>query len=69
MEGRVQRKTKSIDALKKSNNDPRVIVVVARMFWSERNIAKARSWFEKAVTVNPDLGQLLTKSRYNPPYA
>lgn len=56
MEGRVARKTKSVDALKKANNDPRVIVVVARMFWSERNIAKARTWFEKAVTVEKDLG-------------
>lgn len=56
MEGRVARKTKSVDALKKANNDPRVIVVVARMFWSERNLAKARTWFEKAVTVDKDLG-------------
>lgn len=56
MEGRVARKTKSVDALKKSNNDPRVIVVVARMFWTERNLAKARNWFEKAVTVDKDLG-------------
>ena len=52
----MQRKTKSVDALKQTNNDPRVIVVVARMFWSERNIAKARSWFEKAAMNTPDLG-------------
>lgn len=56
MEDRAARKTKSVDALKKSSNDPRVIVVVARMFWAERNIAKARGWFEKAAAVNPDLG-------------
>lgn len=56
MEDRAARKTKSADALKKSNNDPRVVVVVARMFWQERNVAKARNWFEKAVSINPDLG-------------
>lgn len=56
MEDRAARKTKSADALKRSNNDPRVVVCVARMFWQERNLAKARNWFEKAVTINPDLG-------------
>jgi pre-mRNA-processing factor 6 len=57
METRQQRKSKAVDALKKTNNDPRVIIVTARMFWTERNIPKARSWFEKAVAVNPDLGK------------
>lgn len=56
MEDRAGRKTKSTDALRKSSNDPRVIVVVGRMFWQERSIVKARTWLEKAVAVNPDLG-------------
>jgi pre-mRNA-processing factor 6 len=57
METRQQRKSKAVDALKKTSNDPRVIVVTARMFWTERNITKARAWFEKAVNANKDLGE------------
>lgn len=34
------RKTKSIDALKKCEHDPYVLLAVARMFWSERKITK-----------------------------
>ncbi|KAJ3682229.1 hypothetical protein LUZ60_014802 [Juncus effusus] len=53
-----QKKSKSSDALKKSNNDPLVIAAVARLFWAERKVVKAREWFNRAVTVNPDLGDV-----------
>jgi pre-mRNA-processing factor 6 len=49
-------KSKSIDALKKCNDDPFVIVAVARLFERDRKILKARKWFNRAVTLNSDLG-------------
>lgn len=49
-------KSKSIDALKKCNDDPFVIVAVARLFERDRKIPKARKWFNRAVTLNPDYG-------------
>lgn len=57
-EPRPGRKSRSTDALKKSNNDPLVICTVARLFWAERKIEKARQWFERAVTGNADLGDI-----------
>ncbi|CAJ0756268.1 10544_t:CDS:10 [Entrophospora sp. SA101] len=56
MEPRPQRRTKSVDALKKCDNDPIVITTVARLFWLERKVDKARTWFEKVVKVDPDCG-------------
>ncbi|KAJ3333929.1 Pre-mRNA-processing factor 6 [Blyttiomyces sp. JEL0837] len=55
-EPRPQRKARSMDALKKCENDPLVLVTVARLFWAERKIEKARNWFSRAVKVNADLG-------------
>lgn len=58
-EPRPTRKTRSVDALKKTNNAPAVLVTVARLFWAERKIEKARSWFERAVKTDsgdPDYG-------------
>lgn len=34
----------------------KVILAVARLFLSERKIAKARTWFNKAVKLDPDFG-------------
>ncbi|KAI3940978.1 hypothetical protein MKW92_005708 [Papaver armeniacum] len=53
---RPQRKTKSADALKRCNNDPHVIAVVAKMFWHDRKVDKARNWLNRAVTLAPDIG-------------
>ncbi|CBY20302.1 unnamed protein product [Oikopleura dioica] len=53
---RPARKTKSIDALKKCEHDPQVLLAVARMFWSERRINKAREWFKKCTKIDPDFG-------------
>ncbi|KAJ3198693.1 hypothetical protein HDU82_001110 [Entophlyctis luteolus] len=55
-ESRPQRKARSKDALLKCENDPAVLVTVARLFWSEGKSDKARNWFARAVKVNPDLG-------------
>ncbi|KAI8921006.1 PRP1 splicing factor, N-terminal-domain-containing protein [Powellomyces hirtus] len=56
MESRPHRKARSADALKKCENDPLVVVTVARLFWAERKVDKARNWFNRAVKTNPDLG-------------
>ncbi|GAA6031381.1 hypothetical protein JCM8097_005633 [Rhodosporidiobolus ruineniae] len=55
-EPRPTRKTRSVDALKKTTNSPAVIVTVARLFWAERKLEKARDWFGRAVAAEPDYG-------------
>jgi len=57
-EPRPSRKSRSVDALKKSADDPIIICTVARLFWAERKIEKARQWFERAVRTNEDLGDI-----------
>ncbi|KAI0086964.1 PRP1 splicing factor, N-terminal-domain-containing protein [Irpex rosettiformis] len=57
-EPRPTRKSRSADALRKATDDPLIIATVARLFWAERKIEKARQWFERAVKVNPDLGDV-----------
>lgn len=56
MEPRPQRRSKSVDALKKCDNDVYVVIAVARLFWAERHVDKARAWFNKAVKLDPDNG-------------
>jgi pre-mRNA-processing factor 6 len=56
MEPRAQRKAKSVDALKRCENDPIVIATVAKLFWDDRKLEKARAWFNRAVTLNTDYG-------------
>ncbi|CAL5342579.1 unnamed protein product [Camellia sinensis] len=53
---RPQRKTKSMDALKKLDQDPHVIAAVAKLFWLDRKVDKARNWLNRAVTLAPDIG-------------
>lgn len=56
MEARTKRKAKSIDAIKRCESDPLVIMTVARLFWADRKLDRAKTWFNRAVTLNPDLG-------------
>nr|CAB3265193.1 pre-mRNA-processing factor 6 [Phallusia mammillata] len=56
IEARPQRKTKSVDALKKCEHDPHVLLAIARLFWSERKLTKAREWFLRTVKIDPDFG-------------
>jgi len=56
MEQRAQQKTKSSDALKACDNDAHVILAVSRLFWRDRKEEKARSWCNRAATIDPDLG-------------
>ncbi|KAG6486140.1 protein STABILIZED1-like [Zingiber officinale] len=53
---RPQRKTKSADALKRCDHDAYVISSVAKLFWQDRKVDKARNWFNRAVTLSPDIG-------------
>jgi pre-mRNA-processing factor 6 len=55
-EPRQARKTRSVDALKKTSDHPLVICTVARLFWIEGRVEKARDWFKRAVATNGDLG-------------
>lgn len=92
MAPRPQRRAKSVDALKRCNDDPHIIAAVAQLFWHDRKashwrglsmvcgrvhaagheergvvavlmtplpavqIEKARSWFQRAVLLDPDHG-------------
>lgn len=56
MEPRPQRKTKSVDALKKCEHDPHVLLAVSKLFWSEHKVVKCREWFNRTVKIDPDLG-------------
>jgi len=56
LEARTQRKPLALEAIKKVDNDPVLFVSVARIFWGERRLDKAATWFEKAVLLDPDQG-------------
>jgi pre-mRNA-processing factor 6 len=51
-----QQKSKSVDALKHCDNDAVVITAVARLFEKDRKLPKARKWFDRAITLEPDYG-------------
>ncbi|KAJ2916896.1 hypothetical protein MD484_g3518, partial [Candolleomyces efflorescens] len=57
-EPRPTRKSRSVDALKKAPEDPLIICTVARLFWAERKIEKAREWFRRAVKADGDVGDV-----------
>ncbi|GJN70969.1 pre-mRNA splicing factor [Purpureocillium lilacinum] len=56
LEPRTQRKPRSLEAIKKIDNDPLLFVGVARIFWADRKLDKAQNWFEKALVLDPDCG-------------
>ncbi|CAI4233237.1 unnamed protein product [Auanema sp. JU1783] len=56
MEERHGRRAKSIDALKKCEHNPHVLVAAAKLFWADRKVRKAREWFNRAVNVDSDNG-------------
>ncbi|CAG7920753.1 unnamed protein product [Penicillium olsonii] len=56
LEARSQRKARSLEAMKKCENDPVLFVAIARIFWGERRLDKAMTWFEKAIVSNSDYG-------------
>jgi pre-mRNA-processing factor 6 len=56
LEPRTQRKPRIVEAIKKVDNDPILFVTAARIFWGERKLDKAMSWFERAILLDADLG-------------
>ncbi|KOS21432.1 Pre-mRNA-splicing factor prp1 [Escovopsis weberi] len=56
LEPRTQRKPRSLEAIKKVDNDPVLFTAVARIFWGDRRLEKAQSWFEKALVLDSDRG-------------
>ena len=56
LENKPQRKAKSLDALKKCEHDPHVLLAVSKLFWADRKIQKARNWLTKTVKLEPDFG-------------
>lgn len=56
LQPRTQRKPQSLEAIKAVDNDPILFTTVARIFWGERKLDKAGTWFEKALVLDPDLG-------------
>lgn len=53
---RPQRKARALEAIKEVDNDPVLLVAIARVFWGERKLDKAQNWFEKALIRDSDLG-------------
>jgi len=53
---KVQQKSKCADAIKRCPEDPYVIAAVASLFASDRKNDKARKWFDRAVVLNPGIG-------------
>ncbi|KAI1270216.1 PRP1 splicing factor [Xylariaceae sp. FL1019] len=51
-----QRKPRAVEGVKEAENDPALLVAVARIFWGERRLEKAQNWFEKALVRDSDLG-------------
>ncbi|KAF2819620.1 hypothetical protein CC86DRAFT_362569 [Ophiobolus disseminans] len=56
LESRTQRKPRALEAIKKVEKDPQLFVVVARIFWAERRLDKASTWFLKAISLDSDFG-------------
>jgi pre-mRNA-processing factor 6 len=56
MEAKPTRQSKAVEAMRRCENNPLVILSVARLFWADRKIEKARKYFESAITQDPDLG-------------
>jgi pre-mRNA-processing factor 6 len=59
LENTPQKKARSVDALARCGHDPFVLVALGKLFWGQRKIEKARTWFNRSVTEpngNPDIG-------------
>lgn len=53
---RTEQKSKSAHAIQTCPDDPHVISAVATLFASEKKVQKARKWFDRALVLNPDIG-------------
>lgn len=53
---KTQQKSKAIDAIKRCDQDALVVLTIARLFERSARFRKAQKWFNRAVTLNPRLG-------------
>ena len=58
LESKSTRKAKIVDALKQCDNDPLVIVSVAKLFWKDKKYEKAKKWFERGIALDPNNGDI-----------
>lgn len=58
MEDKPKRKSKSADALKRAEHDAHVLLSSAKLLWAEGKLDKARSWLNRALKVDSDLGDI-----------
>jgi pre-mRNA-processing factor 6 len=49
-------KSRSVDALKKCDNDPHVVLAIAHVFARDAKFEKARKWFQRSCEIQPKLG-------------
>lgn len=56
MQSAPQKNARSLDALKKCDQDPHVMLAVARLFWMNRQIDKARVWLKRTTSLDSKLG-------------
>ncbi|KAF2859515.1 HAT repeat protein [Piedraia hortae CBS 480.64] len=56
LEERTQRKPRIHEAIKTVDTDPILFVTAARIFWGERKLDRADTWFQKAAVLDPDQG-------------
>ncbi|KAK3724363.1 U4/U6 x U5 tri-snRNP complex subunit Prp1 [Vermiconidia calcicola] len=56
LESRTQRKPRILEAIQKAESDPILFVTAARIFWAERKLEKADTWFQKAAALDLDYG-------------
>ncbi|EEA05028.1 pre-mRNA-plicing factor 6, putative [Cryptosporidium muris RN66] len=50
------RRSISLLALERCENDPYVISAIARLFWNDKDIPKARKWFNSALKIDDKIG-------------
>ncbi|EGR31141.1 pre-mRNA splicing factor, putative [Ichthyophthirius multifiliis] len=55
LEPKATRKKKIVEALDKCRQDPYVNISVAKLFWKERKMEKARKWIQKSLLERPDI--------------
>lgn len=56
LESAPQKNARSLDALKKCDQDAQVMLAVARLFWMNRQIEKARTWLRRTTALDPKFG-------------
>lgn len=56
LEPKMQRKNKILDGVKACENDAYILITVARDFWQNGKLNKAKTWFERAIKRDSDNG-------------